>query len=121
MQNKYTADATFPDAEGKTYTVRLDYEARAAIRSAFGKSVSDAAAEAINAATQEDNLDPLSRLLAILLQRHHPGTVASDVLKMSPPVGVTIAAVQNTILWSMWGEKGPPQDAGANPPSPATP
>ena len=114
MENAYTAVAEFDDSDGKTWKLQFDYEARAATRTLFGKSVGEAFADVL-AAAQNDDLGPLCSLLAISAQRHQPGTVAADMRRASPPVGVALAAIQRALMWSINGPNPPPEEKGPAP------
>lgn len=109
MQNAYKGLSEI-QIGSETLTLCFDWEALAAIRSRFGKG-----AELGSLVTGSDPR-PLAAITAIGLALHHPGWTEDAVMKASPPVAPTVAAVVRAINIAYHGTPEPPETSAENPP-----
>lgn len=113
MANKYTADVPLRLGERRV-TLRYDWAAMARLQT-----------EAPGWAGKLGlgmELGLLAQIVAIGLQKHHPGTTAEDVMAASPALKQTIEAVDRAAVYAVYGPDGPPpaeegKANGAHPPS----
>jgi hypothetical protein len=109
MQNAYKGQSEITIGS-EVLTLCFDWEALAALRTRFG-----ATAELGTLVTGSDPR-PLAAVIAIGLALHHPGWTEQDVMKASPPVAPTVAAVVSAINIAYHGTPEPPEIADVNPP-----
>ena len=105
MLNKYTAEVVIDMAGGK-YTLSFDWSARAAFKSKYNDD--EVISRALSKGADEPQI--LADLVAACLKKHHPEITPEFIFNNSPPIIPLSTALQNVILYSLWGPDGPPSE-----------
>jgi hypothetical protein len=109
MDNAYIGTADIKIGR-QTLTLCFDWRALAAIKTRFGGKMD------LGSLITGTDPDALAALIAIGLERHHPGWTAERVSDASPPLMPTVAAVEKAINYAYFGQAEPPKAEPANPP-----
>ena len=112
MANPYTGDVPL-EIGGVQLTLVYDWRALGRMRAELGKDG--------QAAALSGELKSLAVLVEIGLHRHHGDWNAARVTEASPPVMVTIDAVEKALSYAYFGPKGAAEEEpGENPQKPSS-
>jgi hypothetical protein len=96
-QNPITGEAVI-DICGKSYTIRFDWEAIAAVNAVHGDG--------------PNLFNPVivASIAAIGMKKYHPEMTAERIRELSPPLIPFAAAVQQALQWAYFGAEKPPTE-----------
>lgn len=105
--NRYTGDTPITIA-GKEYTLTFDW-------SAVGELLTFSKGEDVMALINTFDPKITARVLEIGLRRHHPEMTEADILRLSPPLLPTMAALKIATNRAAYGTDEPPPQKKAAP------
>lgn len=89
------------DICGKTYSIRFDWDALAAVNEAHGDAPNLFSAEVV------------ASVAAIGMRKHHPEMTSERITELSPPIVPFATEVQRAIQWAYFGPEGLPEESEA--------
>lgn len=96
--NKYNGESTL-DIAGKPHKIVFDWNALAKLKSIASDDQID---DIINGR----DFTLLAEVLAIGLNKNHPGMTAQKIMDVSPPFALTTIALENALTYAYFGAKG---------------
>ena len=97
--NKYVGEVSL-DIAGKKYILRYDWNAIGKLKTKFGPDFD----QKISRASIESDMVIMAVVLAIGLERHHPGKLPVEkIIDLSPPVVPVVDAINKAIVYAYHG------------------
>lgn len=110
MANSYRGQVEL-DIAGRRRTLRYSWAAILALREEFGDGFDSALTDAM----MQMDLPRISTAIAIGLREDWPDCTADDVMRASPPISPSLAAVQKALELAFHGPEGAPPERPENP------